>query len=201
MAVPVKELFKDKYFEGFLSNEEYDYDKIIHEKYEFVKRGPAETNFEMKQPIAYCILVNPELKKVYFYQRGSGENYNEKRLAGKISIGVGGHIEKQDVEDPLLGSAVREVKEEVEYNGNLSEPKILGYINDDSEEVGKVHFGIAYIFETDSTVIKPKDVEMFDGELINVGEFEKKLNDSNLVIEGWTTILGPKIIDYVKNLK
>ncbi len=95
--------------------DEMDFEAIILKNYEFLVRGPLETNFDYKQPIPYGIVVNNE-NKIFVYQRGgAGSNAGDARLHNKIAIGVGGHIEREDeTSSNLLRDAlVREVEEEI----------------------------------------------------------------------------------------
>lgn len=50
------------------SREEIDFEKIIEENYEFLVRGPLETNFDYKQPIPYGIVLNNK-NEIFVYQR------------------------------------------------------------------------------------------------------------------------------------
>ncbi len=188
MAVENSKLFSDGYFQGFRSHDEVDYVSRILKNYKFVKRGPIEIDFGHKQPIGYALLVNPILKTVFAYQRS--QKGGDKRLHDKWSWGIGGHIEKieEETKDPIYTSLLREVEEEITMNGSVIDIKVLGYINDDSDEVGKVHFGILYIVETDSTEIKPKDPEINIGELKPISDLENICASNELVVEGWSEI-------------
>lgn len=198
MVVPRDVLFSGKQFEGFQNHGEINYESVILENHLYLKRGLAEEDPGHKQPIAYCMIVNPELKKVFAFQRSSKDkHYHEKRLHGKWSWGVGGHIEKIDGDNPIHTSMLRELSEEIEMNGSMN-PKVIGYINDESDPVSQVHFGVLYLIETDSTIIKPRDQEMAEGELRSMEELEKIT--STEVVEEWSKIaLGP-LKQYFDNL-
>ena len=201
MVVPTKELLRE-HFEGFKIPTETDYESLILEKHHYTRRGPAEFDPTYKQPIGYALVVNPNTKTVFAYQRSSKDkNYGEKRLQGKWSLGIGGHIEQVDSENgnPIYTSLRREIEEEIGLS-QISEIKVLGYINDDSDSVGKVHFGILYLVETNQEVITPpKDGEMSSGSLIPINELEKIVS-TETEIESWSKIaLGP-LKDYFKNL-
>ena len=190
MAVKRELLFKDNYFEGFLQSNSADFESVITANFEYIKRGFAEENPDYKQPIGYCIIVNPNQKSLFIYQRSSkDQNYGEKRLQGKYSCGIGGHIELSDSKDPVRSSLLREISEEVSID-KIDNIKILGYINDDSNSVGKVHFGILYIIETDSE-IKPKDREIESGKLIEFSKLDKDLN-----FEDWSRIALKALENY-----
>lgn len=173
MVVKREILFGDNYFEGYRAQDEIDYESRILKNFKYMKRWIVENDPAYKQPVSYSVIVNPILKKVFAYQRSTHDaRYPEKRLQGKWSWGVGGHIEKLDVGNPIHKSMLRELKEEVKISGSIN-PRILGYINNDSDDVGKVHFGILYIVETNSKSIEPKDPEISNGEFKKIEELEK----------------------------
>lgn len=190
MVVKRETLFKDDHFEGFKPQDGIDFESRILENYEYVRRGDAEGNPSYKQPIGYAMIFNPYSRKLFAYQRSSDDSkYSEKRLQGKWSWGVGGHIEKIDIKNgnPIRESMLREVtKEEIEMSGSVMSTKALGYINDDSNDVGKVHFGILYLIKTDSSVITPKDPEIKQGKLMSLYELESIF--SQYSVEEWSKI-------------
>ncbi len=183
-------LFQNDYFEGFKMPNETDYNTRILSNFEYIKREVAERNSLYKQPIAYCIIVNPELRQVFAYQRSLEDlEYFERRLQGKWSWGLGGHIEQVDAVngDPIHASLLRELNEEIEFN-HTGTPKLLGYINDDRNNVGKVHFGILYLLETDSRVVKPKSLEIYNGGLMPIKKIEKICSSPDSIVEEWSRI-------------
>ncbi len=190
MVVNKKHLFRDDSFQGFKPNQDEKYISRILENFEYIKRGVAEKSTIYKQPIGYCLIVNPASKKIFAYERALKKSRSfEKRLHGKWSFGVGGHIEKTDAKNnnPILASLLRELDEEVSFNV-LGEPKLLGYINDDKTDVGSVHFGILYVFETDSTEVFPKGLEIQSGELAPIEKLENICFSSHFNVESWSKI-------------
>jgi len=201
MVVKKDELFRNGYFEGFQPHPEVDYESIILSNYEYLVRDIAEEDPSWKQPIGYAMIVNPKLKLVFTYRRSSrDDDYPEKRLQGKWSWGVGGHIEKVDVQtgNPIRASMLREVKEETGLTV-LSEPKVLGYINDDSDEVGKVHFGILYSIETGAPTLRPLSPELATGRLKSIGELEKICSSPEFTVEEWSKISLAPLKEYLQS--
>ena len=196
------------FFEGFRPHHELDYESRILANLESMRRGSvdedanhpegnAERNSGYKQPIGYMLIVNPNTKKVFAYQRSSdNEKYMEKRLQGKWSWGVGGHIEAQDTKgNPIQESTLRELKEEVEFKGEiLGEPKVLGYIYHDFD-VHKVHFGILYLIETNEEV-EPRDPEISHGKFMDLNELEKICFSNNCEVEEWSKTAIKPLKDY-----
>ncbi len=194
----------NEYFEGFQHYHKTDYESIISQNIQYVARGSAEQNPDYKQPIPYCIIFNPTLGKIYAYSRAVEDSkYHEKRLQGKWSWGVGGHIEKQEEseENPIKQALLREIKEELEMNGGIGDARILGYINDDRDNVGKVHFGILYVIETNATEIKPRDGEIEKGEFKTLDELREICSSPDFIVEGWSEISLEPLELFLQNLK
>jgi predicted NUDIX family phosphoesterase len=157
---------------------------------EFKDRGIVEHNNEYKQLIPYALLKFNN--KFFKYQRSFSTE--EDRLRKQYSIGVGGHINKSDgllLIENFDWAIERELSEEID----ISIPKernIIGYINDNSDSVGKVHFGIIYEFILDNEIIRIKE----KSKLINFGfvSISELLINYNYY-ENWSRII---IKDYLK---
>lgn len=189
MVAERQDLFNNGQFQGFKQAEEIDFQSIILENFKYVKRGEAEKNEEFKQPIGYAILVDNN-KKVFAYQRAKkDDDYTEKRLQGKWSWGIGGHIDKIDKsgDNPIKASMDRELEEEVNVDGDLEEIEVLGYINDDSDSVGRVHFGILYLIKVNGKV-SAKDNEVTSGKMRSIDELRDIVKDSKNTVEEWSKI-------------
>jgi predicted NUDIX family phosphoesterase len=112
----------------------------------FLRRGELEEDPSFKQIIPYAIISNKD--SFYLFRRTSGQT--EKRLHNKFSLGVGGHINPDDSvetkEQYLIIGLKRELHEEVKLlNGCLIEDiEFIGFINDDTIPVGRVHIGLLY---------------------------------------------------------
>jgi len=203
MVVPVSDLFSlGGYFQGFRSHHEFDYESTVLSNHLHMRRGDAEEDHGHKQPIGYTFIVNPGERKVFVYERSSSDqDYGERRLQGKLSMGVGGHIEPMDgAKNSIYESMLREVGEEVEIVGHVLNIHMFGYINDDEDDVGKVHFGVAYIVETNATEVRPRDSEMKKGMLVSVDELESMVESSEAELEGWSRIGLPAIKQYFSQL-
>ena len=190
-------LFLDKYFEGFLDSQEHDFIPVILNNYEYHVRGDKlENNEKLQQVIPYVWIVNPREKKIFAYKRASGkQNYSEERLMNKISCGVGGHIDREDSDNPIENAMMRELMEEVIME-KYPKPIIVGYLNDDSDSVGKVHFGIMALVETEGEVSKG-DKEMSEGKFYSIDELEKLFSNPEYEVESWTKLSWPYIKDYL----
>ena len=129
----------------------------------FLSRAQAETNPNFKQIIPYVVVTDG--KSILHYVRG--KRAGERRLVAKGSIGIGGHINYEDETlfntkgfgiQAFQDAVRREVCEEL----TIQEPfdaRPVGLINDDSTEVGRVHFGIVHVlFRTPEQVKKNEQV-------------------------------------------
>ena len=139
-------------FQGFMPADETVLDAIRNGGF-FTDRAAAENDSTMKQIIPYIVFSRDGM---LFMMRRLSKG-GESRLHNKGSIGIGGHINHEDGE-PIEDGLRREFFEEVDYHGTF-QPRLIGFINDDSDDVGKVHFGLAYVVEGDSNIeVKEKDI-------------------------------------------
>ena len=176
-------------FQGYEPAGGIDYEAIVLDNYRFEPRERAENDPSLKQPVAYCMIVNPGKRLVFAYRRAGGGDYYEERLRGKWSIGIGGHIDPGDAgaPNPIRASMMREIEEEIDFDGKLA-PRILGYINDDVDMVGRVHFGLLYVAETGATSIAPRSKEIAETRMVSTGQWRAMIEDVSLVVEGWSLI-------------
>ena len=187
----------NNYFDGFRSHKEVNYESIILSNLKIRKRRDAEDDSSYKQLIGYTIIANPELKKVFVYQRSAEEN-GGKRLQKKLSWGFGRHIEPFDSKNgnPIKESLLRKTNEEVEIIGEVRESKVLGYINDDSTHVGRFYFGIIYVIDTNATEVKPKDSEIVKVQLKTIKELEEICISPNFNVQTWSRIALEPLKEY-----
>ena len=110
----------------------------------YLNRSDAEQDRRYKQLIPYVLLISND--RILRYRRGKGGQ--ETRLHGLYSVGIGGHISEED--HGLFSSdrgyhegMRRELMEEVAVGE--AKDAVVAVINDDSTEVGYVHFGVVHI--------------------------------------------------------
>jgi predicted NUDIX family phosphoesterase len=148
-------------FQGFSAEVDRYLPTILDQKNNsFQPRARAETDPAFKQIIPYVVVTDG--KSVLHYVRG--KKAGEQRLVAKGSIGIGGHINDEDHSLFAVGlqafqeAVKREVCEELTVQGSF-DAKPVGLINDDSTEVGRVHFGIVHVlFRTPEEVRKNEQV-------------------------------------------
>jgi predicted NUDIX family phosphoesterase len=166
LVVPREHLFADSAAWHGLKDVDFEqYLNIINDKKEFLPRSIMETDFGYKQVIPY--LVYTYNNQYFLMQRKS--DASEIRLRNKLTLGIGGHIRQEDMTtNSLFEWALREFHEEVDYAGTLN-VKPLGILNDDSDDVGKVHIGFVLLLEGDSSNIAIKS-ELKSGTLVPLSE-------------------------------
>lgn len=151
----------------------------------FAPRPEAEKNFALKQIIPYVLFMHGH--KIFVMQRKS--TASEQRLANKFSLGIGGHIRQDDiVENNIFSWAQREFVEEVSYHGSLKY-KLLGILNDDSNEVGQLHLGIVILAVGNSDQISIKD-EHKQGMMMSLLQIQELYPD----LESWSQLCFKQIL-------
>lgn len=185
LVIKRSELFQEPAWTGIKAVNFDNYLKLIQEKQEFMPRNLAEENFDYKQIIPYLIFQHQDT--YFLMQRKSGSS--EQRLANKYSLGIGGHLREEDMKGATLFDwARREFDEEINYSGNL-EITPLGILNDDSNDVGKVHVGFVFLLKGDSSNISIKS-ELQSGELFTAEQCQEKYE----AMETWSQL----VFDFIK---
>lgn len=190
IVVPRKVLFNDEKnaFNGFLHKNNIKGKDIFNalSEYEVKRRGDMEEDSTFKQLISYCLLEN-EKGEILVYERLSGGG--EERLHGQSSIGVGGHMNDvmgaDFINEVLRVNAQRELEEEVglakEDSQNM---EYLGFINDDNNEVGKVHMGIVFKITVSTTDVEAKETDTLRIKWVEKGSI-KSYDD----FETWSALI------------
>ena len=148
---------------------------LASDELSFQPRGAMEVNPSFKQLIPYILLEWTDRDgtlKLFTYTRGGGSG--EKRLHSRRSVGIGGHISKEDAaggSDPYVTGMRRELAEEVQLESSYTEFR-EGLIYDPSSDVGKVHLGVVHRFVLDGPGVKSNEADMADGGFVSVDELK-----------------------------
>lgn len=177
--------------------------EIIAKNYKSMRRGNvdektfnaencAERNEGFKQPIPYIVITKGD--KFYVTERLEGGG--ESRLHGKLSMGIGGHMNPiegyESFPELLHENTLRELNEElaVEDNDESIDIVMVGLINDDVNEVGKVHIGLLGKIELkDGQEVSIREVEQLKGawytldELLSPDVFSRVESWGKIVVE------------------
>ena len=151
----------------------------------FTPRPPAETNPDLKQIIPYVLLVHGD--RVFHYVRG--KKSGEQRLAAKGSIGIGGHM--NDTDEGLFSfdaaayqnAVQREVAEEI-FIETTYENRIVALLNDDSNDVGKVHLGVVHVFQLAEEKARKRESVITEAGFVPIAELRTR-RDS---LETWSQL-------------
>ncbi|MDF2376193.1 MAG: hypothetical protein P1U81_08110 [Verrucomicrobiales bacterium] len=151
----------------------------------FLGRDLAEEDPSFKQIIPYAIFRHED--RFLHYVRGGKSG--EKRLAAKGSIGIGGHINDTDYaassldRDTYSIGVEREIDEELNIEGDHTQ-EVLGLINDDSNEVGKVHLGVVHLFTLESAQVTAGEENIESLEFLTLEELQARHDR----LETWSQI-------------
>lgn len=185
---------KEKYaFQGFKPQE--DFPEIALKTVETKRRGDMEINHKYKQLITYAVIQDKTTNKLLLYKRLSGSG--ESRLVNKTSIGVGGHANPVLAEELAEGQELpktfdelmaenfnRELHEELNIQGDV-EVELLGFVNDDENEVGEVHVGVIYLVKVESEAnVSVNETDTLEIQFVTFDELQA---DDKL--EAWSKLL------------
>lgn len=151
---------------------------------QYLDRDEAETDPSFKQLIAYAIFRHEG--RILAYERTS--KGGEARLHNKLSLGIGGHINPIDGLTNNLSTYLtgmeREIREEIRFSGTAKQ-HLFAVINDDTNEVGRVHLGIVHLFELDCEDVTPNEKALANPTFYNLEELAGTLYAR---LETWSAI-------------
>jgi predicted NUDIX family phosphoesterase len=174
---------------GRLITEEKErvFDKILNNQM-FMVRNDAEYNFDHKQVIPYVVIRNGN--NYLLLQRLSKQT--EKRLHNKYSLGIGGHINPASSiqeDNIILNGLYRELNEEVAV-GDASGLHFVGIINDERNDVSRVHLGLLYVLDVLSSEYRVLETEKMTATWVSEQELEKHYD----ALETWSQIVYDQYI-------
>jgi len=166
----------------------------------FMPRSQAEEDPAYKQLIPYVIMTYDE--KYLSYVRG--KRAGETRLVGNRSIGIGGHINpvddmplfNADFYDAYLAAVEREVAEEVSIETSRTE-RVVALLNDESNEVGRVHLGIVHYWILDAPKVKRREQMITQMSFMTPAE----LQDVRDTLETWSGLCLKQLTEMTKRSK
>ncbi len=163
----------------------------------FHERYLAENDPSLKQIIPYVMFRYGD--EIFSYVRG--KQAGEKRLVGNRSVGIGGHINPEDEQllalapaassdiDHYLEAVRREIAEEVIVDGEI-DLKIVALINDDSNPVGQVHFGIVHLCDLDKKSVRKREQQITESGFVPIEDLAGPRREE---LETWSALA----IDYL----
>ena len=188
---------------GMFQGLAFDVDRYLSEIFvqgvpRFIPRSQAEADPSYKQLIPYVIMACDA--KYLSYVRGT--RAGEARLVGNRSIGIGGHINPVDNEVPLFdrdfrkmydAAVEREVAEEVSVEARHTD-RIVALLNDESNEVGRVHLGIVHYWILDAPKVSKREQMITQMAFKTIAELQK-VRDT---METWSGLCVDKLGDMAK---
>jgi predicted NUDIX family phosphoesterase len=151
----------------------------------FLDRSAAEEDPTHKQIIPYILVVHKGHYLLYRRTKKQGES----RLHDKFSLGFGGHIndidgDKETDTNLILAAMIRELNEEL-FLPSVSQLRVAGFINDDTNPVGKVHLGVAFIVEASNERFGVNEPEMIEARWCDAQAIEEIFPK----LESWSQLL------------
>ena len=179
-------LFPQGAWQGLKAVNYVHYAQLIQDNKEFHSRAAMEQDPVYKQIIPYLIFTHQD--RYFLMQRQA--KASETRLQNKFSLGIGGHINVEDLSNADIAQwARREFDEEVDFSGTYT-IEAVGILNDDSNAVGQVHVGFVYLLHGSSSDISIKS-EHKSGEMLTLDECMEKYP----LMETWSQIT----MDFLKS--
>lgn len=190
------DLFDLAFPHGFLRYDDCSFEPRVAELVErvrkhgfFIERKRAENDSSYKQVIPYCVVLNGE--SVFLLKRFGKQG--ESRLHNKLSIGIGGHINPVDTECDILETGrVRELNEELLLEQTHTS-KVVGIVNDESNPVGSVHFGIVYFVRVDKGHVSVREPELMEGAFKPWSEVRQMALSGDFNFETWSQLILERV--------
>lgn len=194
LAAPRSDVFQNEMltFQGVNSEDERIVNIMAQIEAHFfeIRRGDAEEDPRFKQPIPYVVIRRDD--EVFVYERLAGGG--ESRLHNKLSLGFGGHMNPMEgaasFSEVLKQNTDQELAEELYIR---EEDKLnivtLGLINDDENDVGKVHIGILSALQLASAAqVEVKEKDQIAGRWMKLSE----LKEENVYqrLEAWSQFVA-----------
>lgn len=186
LVIPESRLAALGDFNGFRSFCGDAFDSLLNPEFmQFRPRSTVEDDPSFKQLIPYAILqAEVEGRPALFrYTRGDGQG--EKRLHARKSIGIGGHISREDAQgDDLYRSGMqRELAEEIELHSEYEET-LVGFIFDDTTAVGRVHLGVVHLLRLDKPAAVAREDDLVDAGFVPVEDLRHDVQ----ALETWSQL-------------
>lgn len=154
----------------------------------WMPRDIAEVSPAFKQLIPYVIVRRGD--EIFATERLVGST--ESRLHGRIALGIGGHVERGEDGLRVVESGLRrEWHEEVatRFDGPF---EFVGFVNDDSVEVGRVHLGIVFVAELGpECAITIREVDKLQGDFRTMEWLESRWER----LETWSRFVASGLRD------
>jgi len=190
---------------GMFQGLTFDVDRYLHKLFvpgvpRFMLRSQAEKDPAYKQLIPYVIMACDGKYLSYVRGRRAGET----RLVGHRSIGIGGHINpaddmplfNADFYETYLTAVEREVEEEVSVETSHTE-RVVALLNDESNDVGRVHLGIVHYWILDAPKVNKREQMITQMAFMTPAELQE-VRDT---METWSGLCLSHLADMTEHRK
>jgi predicted NUDIX family phosphoesterase len=182
-VVPRAELFPEGAPHGFFRADAAFFGRIYARGY-FADRERVEEDPGLKQVIPYALVVRDD--SLFLFRRT--DRGGERRLHGKLSVGVGGHVNPVDSGDVIHDALRRELTEELALPARW-QARIVGLVNNDTTPVGSVHVGVVAVVDPGPGPVKVREEDTMSGAFEGRAALlalHARARDS---FEGWSALL------------
>lgn len=172
LVVPTRLFHELGHFRGFTADVAHYMPALIDPaNVSYKPRPDMEKDPSFKQLIPYVIVRYKTDNDVFLFAYTRGKSQGEARLHAKRSIGIGGHISSADATggSSYENGMYRELAEEV----TIAIPHtiaMVGLINEDDTEVGKVHLGVVHIVDVPEPLVFPREDGLCDAKFVPLRE-------------------------------
>ena len=186
LVVPTPSLGDITAVNGLITGREQEVLDLIRREGRFLARPVAEESPEYRQIIPYVAIVRGD--EVFATRRLP--KGGETRLHGRVSLGVGGHINEVDQTngDWLMNCLRREIEEEVDI-ADFGTLTLRGLINDSADAVGNVHLGFFFTLTTKGDVFV-RETEKLAGGFMPLADLPAHTGG----MESWSEIVTEELL-------
>jgi predicted NUDIX family phosphoesterase len=164
-------------------------EKAVLANCRFLQRNLAEKDYNFKQVIPYVVVQHED----HYLLIWRTSKQTETRLHNLYSLGVGGHINDTDIpsgdQNIILTGMRRELTEEIAVEGEQS-CELAGIINDDSNDVSRVHMGFVFVLRTATPRYTIMEPEKYTAAWKTAAELSAHYNK----METWAQIVRDHVI-------
>lgn len=178
LVVPRAAIMDDEGWLGIRTGGVAGFLAAVEREGRFEPRAAMEADPGFKQVIPYLVLRDRER---YFLMRRTRAG-GDARLHDRWSIGVGGHVNPGD--GGIAGGLRREWAEEL-VAGFVPDFRLVGLLNDDTSDVGRVHVGAVYVAEAAGRPVAIRETDKLSGAFATTAEVAAVADE----LETWSRLV------------